>query len=201
MSINAGSRGERRAFMALWCRGKAEEVKYGARMLQRHSRRVLVLQKSGNILCAWTLLEICYWVCSVGSFSVHMARTRERQPCRRGPGRGAPSRPPAMAEGQHQCCCCCSLRRAGIPHLQVSQFMDTFDPEEKQPRQPESPAFGSAVFKLGNFNAHVSILFVIDEETDLEGANKHEETTANPRDQDKVKVEDSKGKEPLQTTA
>lgn len=79
--------------------------------------------------------------------------------------------------------------------------MDTYDPDEKPPRQPGSPAIGTAVFKMGNFNVHVSILFVRDEAMDLEGANKHELLSANPRDQDKVQVEDTKGKEPLQTMA
>lgn len=35
---------------------------------------------------------------------------------------------------------------------------------------------------------------------DLEGANKHELPSENPRDQDKAQVEETKGKEPLQTT-
>lgn len=36
---------------------------------------------------------------------------------------------------------------------------------------------------------------------DLEGADKHEFPSENQRDQDKVQVEEAKGKEPLQTTA
>lgn len=85
--------------------------------------------------------------------------------------------------------------------MQVSQFLDTEDPHEKSPRQTESPAFGSAVFKLGNFNAHVTILFVRDETMDLEGADKHELPSENQRDQNKVQGEETKGKEPLQNMA
>lgn len=205
MSIYVGRKGERSAFMVLRLQEREADVKAGARMPQQHSWQVQFhLQSSRNILCSRKTLEIRNSICEediLGSFAVCMARTRERQPCRRGPGRGAPSRPPAVAEEHHHCCCSYCFRRFGIPQLQVSQYMDTSIPNEEPPRQPMLPAFGTAVFKLGNLSAHVSILFVRDAEEDLEGARNSESPSANPLDRAEDQAVAAKGKAPIQVAS
>lgn len=99
-----------------------------------------------------------------------MARPRERIPCRCGTGRGGSSRLPA-ADSHHHCCCCYCHRRAGAPHLQATQFMDTGSPNAGP---PSLPAFGTAVFTLGNISAHISVLFIKENEKDEDGSSSRE---------------------------
>lgn len=91
----------------------------------------------------------------------NMVRLRERQPSRRGPGHGAPSRPLA-ADVHHHCCCCYCYRRAGAIPIPASQFLEV---GSSRGGEPVLPAFGSVIFTLGNsqesagINAHISVLF------------------------------------------
>jgi hypothetical protein len=90
-----------------------------------------------------------------------MARTRERQPCRRGRGRGASSSRSAGA-GIHHCCCCNCHRRATATPLPAQQLVEVGSAGEGAARLP---AFGSVVFSLGSpdghqgINAHITIMF------------------------------------------
>jgi hypothetical protein len=90
-----------------------------------------------------------------------MARTRERQPSRRGRGRGASSRRPAGERYQHCCCCNCHRRATATPLL-AQQLVEVGCAGEGEARLP---AFGSVVFSLGRpdgnqgINAHITIMF------------------------------------------
>lgn len=90
-----------------------------------------------------------------------MARTRERQPCRRGRGRGASSSRSAEAGNQHCCCCNCHRRATATP-LPAQQLVEVGSAGEGEARLP---AFGSVVFSLGSpdghqaINAHITIMF------------------------------------------
>lgn len=100
-----------------------------------------------------------------------MVRLRERQPCRRGFGRGEPSRPPAT-DVHHHCCCCYGSRRTGATPILASQFLEAGGPIDGGPMLP---AFGSVIFTLGSsrenagINAHISFLFTKIPEENEEG--------------------------------
>lgn len=101
-----------------------------------------------------------------------MARLRERQPCRRGSGRGSrrgsASHSPAANE-HHHCCCCFCHRRARAQPLQVGQFTEVGSSNEGE---PALPVFGLVVFTLGRsggnegISAHISVLFTTVPEND-----------------------------------
>lgn len=95
---------------------------------------------------------------------------RERMPCRRGPGHGESSRPPAT-DIHHHCCCCYCYRRMGATPIPACQVMEV---GSSSGGEPKLPAFGSVIFTLGGsgdnpgINAHISVLFTQIQEENAE---------------------------------
>lgn len=109
----------------------------------------------------WNFDPTCSFLEQLEGATEFMARTRERQPCRRGSGRGTSSRSP-VADEHHHCCCSYYHRRAGALPVSANQFMEVGSSSESE---AGLPAFGTVVFTLGStqsnpgINAHISILF------------------------------------------
>lgn len=183
--------------MALGVQEQAMELKEADWYGERHSQQA----KCRNTLWPLAILEFRNWLGAAETpvFYILMARTRERQPCRRGRGRGAPGRPPAAAEAHHHCCCQYCFRRAGIPHLQAFSFLDSDAPPEQLPRPLVLPAYGSAIFRLGNLNVHISILFI--RRAEEEHDNSRVPTSANMENMAGEQLGEAKGKEPIQAKA
>lgn len=178
------------------CEGEADELQLPdiSKKLQLQKREdPLPFQPVFLVLCGSNLVsdlsEVStfgrkWWRVSVGSCGHNspqdfrelgggfMARLRERQPFRRGSGRGSrrgsSSRHPAENE-HHHCCCCYCYRRARARPLQIGQFTEVGSSSEGE---PALPAFGSVVFTLGGsksiegINAHLSVLFTAAPEGD-----------------------------------
>lgn len=96
---------------------------------------------------------------------------RERMPCRRSSGRGAPSRPP-VGDSHHHCCCCFCHRRSGATPIHPGQAVQVGSGESGEPMLP---AFGSVIFSLGSsgghqgIDVHISVLFTHTPEREDEG--------------------------------
>ena len=179
--------------MALGFQEHANDLKETDWYGERHSQQA----QCWNILWPLATLEFRYCLRDA-EILVHyflMARTRERQPCRRGRGSGVPGRPPTVAGAHHHCCCQYCFRRAGIPHLQAFSFLDADAPPEQLPRPLVLPAYGSTIFRLGNLNVHISILFIREAEEEQEG--NRVPSSANLENKEGDQQGEAKGKEPI----